>query len=94
MCYVSYDLAKDRKLAKETTLLDKEYTLPDKSTIRIGRERFEAAEILFNGNLSDGKPTIAEICSQALCDVERDDFLGLVQNILITGGTTMYAGLG
>ena len=29
MCFVSYNPEKDRKLANETTLLDKEYTLPD-----------------------------------------------------------------
>ena len=29
LCYVSYDLGKDRKLAQETTVVDKEYRLPD-----------------------------------------------------------------
>lgn len=29
LCYVSYDLKKDRKLAVETTVVDKEYRLPD-----------------------------------------------------------------
>jgi actin-related protein 2 len=48
LCFCSYDLKKDRKLAEETTLHEKEYMLPDKTTIRIGRERFEAAECLFN----------------------------------------------
>ena len=48
LCFVSYDVAKERKLANETTLLDKEYSLPDKTVIRVGRERFEAAECLFN----------------------------------------------
>jgi len=57
LCYVSYDITKERKLAKETTLLDKEYELPDKTVIRVGRERFEAAEILFNSGIS-GKPGI------------------------------------
>lgn len=40
MCFVSYDPKKDKKLADETTLLDREYMLPDKSLIRIGRERY------------------------------------------------------
>ena len=48
LCYVSYDLEKDRKLAKETTVVDKEYKLPDGTTIMVGRERVEAAECLFN----------------------------------------------
>lgn len=40
MCFVSYDKDKDTKLAEETTILDKEYVLPDKTVMRIGRERF------------------------------------------------------
>jgi actin-related protein 2 len=39
-------------LANETTLLDKEYTLPDKSVIKVGRERYMAAECLFNPSLA------------------------------------------
>jgi len=52
MCFVSYDRFKDRKLAEETTLLDKEYMLPDKTVMRIGRERFEAAEALFRPEIA------------------------------------------
>jgi hypothetical protein len=40
LCFVSYDTKKDQKLANKTTLLDKEYTLPDKSIIKVGRERY------------------------------------------------------
>jgi len=94
MCFVSYDPAKDRKLANETTLLDKEYVLPDKTSIRIGRERFEAAECLFNPSLAgveaDG---VAQMITDSLVTIEMDLFMPLVQNIMITGGTTMFAGL-
>lgn len=51
-CFVSYDPVKDRKLANETTLLDQEYQLPDRSIIKIGRERFQAAECMFNPSLA------------------------------------------
>jgi len=58
LCYVSSDINVDRKLANETTSIEKEYQLPDKSFIKIGRERFEAAELIFNpqfdGNSFDG----------------------------------------
>lgn len=53
MCFVSYDQMKDRKLADETTYHDKDYKLPDGSSIRIGRERFEAAECLFRPYLAN-----------------------------------------
>lgn len=94
LCYVSYDIAKDRKLANETTLVDKEYTLPSGETIRVGRERFEAAECLFTpyiaGIEADG---IAGMLASSLKAVEIDQFLPLVQNIKLSGGTTMFAGL-
>lgn len=47
LCFVSSDLEVDRMLGKETTTLDKHYRLPDGKKIRIGRERFEAPELLF-----------------------------------------------
>ena len=94
LCFVSYDINKDRKLANETTLLDKEYNLPDKTVIRVGRERYEAAECLFN-------PSLAGIEADGVCDMiydsisvcEMDLFIPLVQNIMLTGGTTMFPGL-
>ena len=47
-CFVSADIDMDRKLANETCCFDKSYKLPDGSSIKLGRERFEAAELLFN----------------------------------------------
>jgi len=38
----------ERKLASETTFHEKEVRLPDNTCIKIGRERFEAPELLFN----------------------------------------------
>ena len=95
-CFVSYDRLKDEKLAEETTLLDKEIRLPDKdkTVIRIGPERFRAAECLFNPEAA-GLPgigfhkLIAKVVD--LCDINvRVD---LMQNIILTGGTTMFPGL-
>ena len=48
LCYVAYDVEKEKKLANETTYLDKEYYLPDQTVIKVGRQRYEAAECMFN----------------------------------------------
>lgn len=48
LCFVSGDLNLDRKLANETTVLETDYKLPDNTKIKIGRERFEGPELLFN----------------------------------------------
>ena len=48
LCYVGYDLAVERKLAQETTTLVQPFQLPDGRIIKVGRERFEASEVLFD----------------------------------------------
>lgn len=94
LCYVSYNIEKERKLAKETTFVDKDYTLPNGDVIRVGRERFEAAEVLFNPGLAgSSQKGIAQIIRESLAECDIDIVLPLMQNIMITGGTTMFAGL-
>jgi actin-related protein 2 len=53
LCYVSYDLELDNKLAEETTVLVENFTLPDGRVIKVGQERFEAPECLFQPHLLD-----------------------------------------
>ena len=52
-------------MAQDTTVVDKEYKLPNGETIIIGRERFEAPEILMN---------------PALLEKEEDDMATMVYN--------------
>ena len=94
MCFVAYDYEKQKKLANETTLMTKEYNLPDNSVIKVGRERYEAAECLFKPSLVGIEaPGIHEMIYDSLTSIEMDLFLPLVQRITITGGTTMFPGL-
>lgn len=51
--YSSYDLELDQKLGNETTTLVESYELPDGRVIKVGSERFEAPECLFQPNLID-----------------------------------------
>ncbi|CAN0094687.1 unnamed protein product, partial [Phaeothamnion confervicola] len=53
LCYVANDINQERRLAQETTVLEESYTLPDGRVIKIGRERFEAPEPLFQPSLID-----------------------------------------
>lgn len=46
MCYTSINTEKESKMARDTTVLDKEYKLPNGDIIQVGRERFMATEIL------------------------------------------------
>ena len=93
-CFISYDRFKDRKLAEETTLLDKEFKLPDGKMIRIGRERFEAGEALFRPKVAGVEDYgFHEKIYNVIEECDIDVRLSLMQNIILTGGTTMFPGL-
>jgi len=93
-CYVGYDLELEKKLALETTTLVRKYTLPDGRDIRIGAERFEAPEALFNPALVDSeKPGIHEMIFNAIQSADIDTRPEFYKHIVLSGGSTMYPGL-
>lgn len=51
LCYIGYDIETEQRLALETTVLVEPYTLPDGRIIKVGGERFEAPEALFQPHL-------------------------------------------
>jgi actin-related protein 2 len=53
LCYISYDYKRESQLGLETTILVKNYTLPDGRVIKVGTERFQAPEALFTPELID-----------------------------------------
>ena len=62
VCYVGYDLALEKKLALETTTVVQSFTLPDGRVLKVGPERFEAPEALFN-------PRVIDVESKGLAEV-------------------------
>ena len=94
MCYVAYDINRDRKLAQETTVVEKEYKLPDNTTIFVGRERFEAPECLFKPHLLEKEDDgICEMVYKSLAECPLDCQRELIANVCLSGGTTMFPGL-
>jgi actin-related protein 2 len=94
LCYVSINIKKERALAKDTTVLDKEYQLPDGQTVIVGRERFEATEILMNPSLLELEDAgMAEMIYNSITECEMDMQKVLAQNIWLSGGTSMTPGL-
>ncbi|KAI8872268.1 Actin/actin-like protein [Ramicandelaber brevisporus] len=93
-CYVSHDLNLDRKLATETTVLVESYTLPDGRTIKIGSERFQAPECMLQPELVDVESGgIAELLVDTIQSCPLDVRPSLYKNIVLSGGSSMYAGL-
>ncbi|KAJ3054175.1 Actin- protein 2 [Rhizophlyctis rosea] len=94
LCYVGYDLELERKLAEETTVLVEQYTLPDGRVIKVGSERFEAPEALFQPHLVDVEtPGVAELLFNGIQAADMDVRAELYKHIVLSGGSSMYPGL-
>ena len=73
LCYVGYDIATEQKLAQETTFLVESYTLPDGRVIKVGGERFEASEALFQPHLINVEGQgVAELLFSAIQSADMD----------------------
>lgn len=94
LCYVAYNIQEERKLALETTCLMESYTLPDGRVIKLGRERFEAPECLFNPSLVDSeKAGMADMVFDMIQDADIDTRPEYYKHIVLSGGSSMYPGL-
>lgn len=96
LCYVACDIGAERKLALETTVLEETYTLPDGRVIKLGRERFEAPEALFNPDLIDVESKtggLGEMVFRMIQAAPIDTRSGYYKHIVLSGGSTMFPGL-
>ncbi|GJP75456.1 hypothetical protein CLOP_g13855 [Closterium sp. NIES-67] len=94
LCFVSCDYKREMQLAEDTTVLVKQFTLPDGRTIRIGAERFQAPEALFSPELIDNEGLgLADVIFRTIQDMDIDHRLSLYQHIMLCGGSTMFPGL-
>jgi len=94
LAYVAQDFDAELSVAEKSSENEKKYELPDGNTVVVGTERFRCPEVLFNpamiGMEQDGIH-MATYNSIMKCDVDiRKD---LYQNIVLSGGTTMFPGL-
>ncbi|RHZ28823.1 hypothetical protein DYB31_010327 [Aphanomyces astaci] len=93
-CYTALDPVVERRLSLETTVLEETYELPDGRVIKLGRERFEAAEALFQPHLIGVEgpglsDMLFEMCQKADIDLRTEFY----KNIVLSGGSSMYPGL-
>ena len=86
-CFVSLDYKEDLKRVEQ---YEKEYSLPDGSTISLARERFEVPELLFNPSMELEEISLPEAIMDVveMCDLDvRPD---LLNNIFLSGGSSMF----
>jgi len=93
-CYVGYDLEIESRLALETTVLMQQYTLPDGRIIKLGRERYEASEVLFKPSLVDCEQKgVHDMLFDMINEADIDLRPAFYKHIVLSGGSTMYPGL-
>lgn len=93
-CYVALDFEEELNQSKQGTSKDMNYDMPDGSVITVGSERFRCPEVLFKPSLIGKEfPGIHEHTYQSIMASDVDVRKDLYQNIVLSGGTTLFAGL-
>lgn len=92
VCYLSNNPLKEENMEVDNKYL---YTLPDGNTLEIGQARFRAPEILFRPDIiGEECEGLHEVLMHSIQKSDMDLRKMLFQNIVLSGGSTLFKGFG
>lgn len=95
LCFVSQDYENDVKPATDEGSFLEDFRLPDGQSVALGKERFRAAEILFNPSILQSElPPLGDFVAECVKRCGIDIRKALMGNIVLCGGNTMFEGFG
>jgi actin-related protein len=95
LCYIALDFDTEMKSASESSDNEKTYELPDGNIITVGSERFRCPEVLFQPSFIGKEASgIHDTTFQSIMKTDVDIRKDLYSNVVLSGGTTMFTGIG
>jgi len=95
LCYIALCFDSEMKAAVESSGREKTYELPDGNLITLGSERFRCPEVLFQPSFVGKEASgIHDTTFQSIMKCDVDIRRNLYANIVISGGTTLFPGIG
>jgi actin-related protein len=95
LSYVALDFDREMNISSQSSDKEKTYELPDGNIITLGSERFRCPEVLFQPSLIGKEASgIHDTTFRSIMKCDVDIRRDLYANIVLSGGTTMFQGIG
>ncbi|CAK90777.1 unnamed protein product (macronuclear) [Paramecium tetraurelia] len=94
LCYTALDPKEEEKKYKESNSQNRPYELPDGNIVVVKDQRFRCSEILFSPELIGLEvPGMHQLSFSSIMKCDIDVRRDLYNNIVMSGGTTLFSGI-